>query len=144
MDRNHCFATFFRPKKHMSKYHCHECFESDGGKNLNLEILKIKEFQFQDDSIFCLALLFGLIDFFLVRHGGSPLCFPVVVVMLRLPRDIPPPKAWWHSLFRQRARAFALASAHSCPETFEIVARKVCAGKVLSHVPSPACARALA
>ena len=32
---------------------------------------------------------------------------PAVVVMLRLPRDIPPPKAWWHSLFRQRARALA-------------------------------------
>ena len=55
-------------------------------------------FQFQDDLRFSFCFLFGLINFFLVCHGGSPLWFPAVVPrsIVARPGDAPPPKDWWH------------------------------------------------
>ena len=109
-DRNLCFATCFFDKKNRKKTCPNiiaivlkwltECFESDCFK-MNWNLLFWTE---------CFAFFLVSTFFFWVRYGGSPLCFPVVVVMLRLPRDIPPPKAWWHSLF---ARVRALAELQS-------------------------------
>ena len=60
--------------------------------------------------LFLLSFWFNLF-FFLVCYGGTPLCFPVVAILLRLPRDVSPPKDWWDFLFRQRARVSATSFA---------------------------------
>ena len=99
-DRNLCFATFFSTKK-IGKKTCPniiaivlkwltECFESDGGKNLEIEISVLQHFFDKKNREKNMSkyhvdfeISFGLIFFFLVRHDGfplcSPLCFPVVL-----------------------------------------------------------------